>query len=265
MTVRAKTEQCPVDPSRAPGAWPVPMRVLDVSFSKPAENLAYDELLLDDAESGRAADTLRMWESETPFVVLGVSQVLREHVRVDACAKDGVRILRRCSAGGCVLQGPGCLNFTLVISHEHFPEIQTIRGSYCFVLNRLAVALKEAGVSASHKGISDLAWRGRKISGNAQRRRKRFILHHGTLLYGMDPELMERYLMEPVDRPQYRGDRTHRGFVRSLNLDSDAVRGVFRRAFGAETGSDKLRKDERDAIRELVKEKYANPQWTARR
>ncbi|MDZ4861205.1 MAG: biotin/lipoate A/B protein ligase family protein [Candidatus Hydrogenedentes bacterium] len=265
MTVDETDRTCATGKPRALTPWPAPMRVLDVSFSKPAENLAYDELLLDDAEDGRGTDTLRIWECETKFVVLGVSQVLREHARVEACASDGVRILRRCSAGGCVLQGPGCLNYSLVISHAHFPEIGTIRDSYCFVLNRLAAALKEVGVTASHKGISDLAARGRKISGNAQRRRKRFMLHHGTLLYGMDPALMERYLIEPADRPQYRGDRTHRAFVRSLPLDAAAVRAVFRRAFGAEVGADSIREDERDAIRTLVKEKYANPEWTARR
>ena len=245
--------------------WSVPMRVVEASFPKPAENLAYDELLLNDAEDGRGVDTLRIWECQTPFVVLGVSQALREHVRVDACEKDGLRILRRCSAGGCVLQGPGCLNYTLVLSHANFPEIATIRGSYCFVLNRLAAALKFAGIHASHKGTSDLAARGRKISGNAQRRRKRFVLHHGTLLYAMDPALMERYLTEPADRPQYRGERTHGGFVRSIGLDADTVRRVFLRAFSGEVTRDSIRKDERDAIRELVKEKYTNPEWTARR
>jgi len=265
MTPETSTESCATKSSILTTPWPAPMRVVDVSFKRPAENLAFDDLLLDDAEAGRGTDTLRIWECETPFVVLGVSQVLREHVCEEHCAKDGVRILRRCSAGGCVLQGPGCLNFTLVISHQRFPDIATIRGSYCFILNRLAAALREAGVNASHKGISDLASSGRKISGNAQKRRKRYILHHGTLLYNMDPDLMERYLLEPADRPQYRGNRTHRGFVKSLPLDAEAVRAVFRRAFGGESDSDKVRSDEREAIAALVKEKYTNPLWTNRR
>lgn len=245
--------------------WPVPMRTLDVSFAKPAENLAYDELLLNDAEEGRGTDTLRIWESPVPFVVLGVSQVLREHVRVDACERDGVRILRRTSAGGCVLQGPGCLNFTLVLSHERFPQIATIRGSYCFVLGRLAAALRARGVNASHKGISDLAVGGKKISGNAQRRRKLFILHHGTLLYAMDPELMERYLTEPSDRPQYRGNRTHRGFVKCLPLDVNDARAVFAEAFGGARPQTRAGKDEIEQVRELVNDRFSSPSWVNRR
>ena len=49
-------------------------------------NLALDEVLLDSLESGRAGETLRFWESPTPFVVLGVSQVLAEHADEAACA-----------------------------------------------------------------------------------------------------------------------------------------------------------------------------------
>ena len=242
------------------------MRVVDHSFQNPAENLAYDELLLDDAESGRGTDTLRIWESPKPFVVLGVSQVLREHVNVAECAKDGISILRRSSAGGCVLQGPGSINFALVLSHERFPDIATIRGSYCFILGRLMAALRERGINASHKGTSDLAVAGKKISGNAQRRRKHFILHHGTLLYNMEPELMERYLIEPDDRPQYRGDRTHRGFVKCLQLTSNEIREAFLRAFAAPgTQSEKPTKSELSAVKALTKERFATQEWINRR
>lgn len=257
------SDTCPTTASPTP--WPAPLRCLDVSFAKPAENLAYDELLLNDAEEGCGTDTLRIWESPVPFVVLGVSQVLREHVREEVCARDGVRILRRSSAGGCVLQGPGCINYALVLSHAQFPEIATIRGSYCFILNRLAAALREHGICASHKGISDLAVGGQKISGNAQRRRKRFILHHGTLLYAMDPELMERYLIEPADRPQYRGTRTHRGFVRCLTLDAQELRAVIVRAFGGPGKADRPTQEELGAVKTLSREKFSSPGWIARR
>lgn len=263
MTGDAQAKPCPAP--TAPGPWPVAMRFVDVSFAAPGENLAYDELLLDDAEDGRGVDTLRIWESPVPFVVLGVSQVLRDHVREEACARDGVGILRRGSAGGCVLQGPGCLNFALVLSHERFPKIATIRGSYCFILGRLAAALRERGIDASHKGVSDLADDDRKISGNAQRRRKRYILHHGTLLYAMQPEWMERYLVEPADRPSYRGNRTHRGFVTCLPLDAGGLREILRDAFGGATGAERPRYDEIDAVNRLGREKYSDPAWINRR
>ena len=241
-----------------------PIRLVDVTFHTPEENLAYDEVLLDQAEQdGREA--LRFWESESHFVVLGVSQVLREHAHERACDEDRVPILRRCSAGGCVLQGPGCLNYTLVLTHERHPDVATIRGSYCYILGHVCEALRARGVLAKHKGTSDIAAGGRKISGNAQKRRRKAILHHGTLLYGMDPDLMEKYLKEPSDRPQYRGARTHRGFVKCLTLSSDDLREALKSAFKAASSPSKPTRRETKAVRELVAEKYGTLGWTRRR
>jgi lipoate-protein ligase A len=114
-------------------------------------------------------------------------------------------------------------------------------------------------------GISDLAIGDKKISGNAQRRRKRFILHHGTLLYAIDPELMERYLIEPSDRPQYRGGRTHRGFIKCLPLDAGAVRDVFHDAFGCDGAAERPSENELNAVRVLARERFSAAAWIHRR
>ena len=240
------------------------MRLLNLSLRTPAENLACDEVLLDRVESG-AAEVLRFWESPVHFVVLGVSQVLREYAVERACVEDGIPILRRCSAGGCVLQGPGCLNYTLVLTHEQHPEVATIRGSYCFILGLVCEALRKCGVSASHKGTSDIAVGGHKVSGNAQKRRRRAILHHGTLLHDMDNRLMERYLREPVDRPQYRGARTHHGFVRSLPLSAAELRDGIAEVFGPTEEYGRPSRAEQTALKALVRDKYTQDAWTNRR
>ncbi len=241
------------------------MRLIDESYWSPAENLALDEVLLDGAESGRTGETLRFWEGRIPFVVLGVSQVLRQEVIEKHCMEDHIRIARRSSAGGCVLQGPGCLNFSLVLAHAERPEIQTIRGSYCFILESICDALRKRGVLAHHKGISDIAVGGKKVSGSAQKRRKRCILHHGTLLYRVDFDAMERYLREPEDRPQYRGVRTHRGFVREIPLTPAELREAVCEAFGVECRPATPHRWELAKTKELVEEKYGTPEWIRRR
>ena len=105
------------------------MRLIDLSFDDPAQNLALDEALLDAAEEGRSGDTLRFWESPSTFVVLGTAQVFAIEVHEAACRRDGVPVLRRCSAGGCVLQGPGSLNYSLVLCLENAaPALLEARG-----------------------------------------------------------------------------------------------------------------------------------------
>ena len=241
------------------------MRLLDTSFDSPAENLAFDEVLLNSVEDGNGHETLRFWESPVPFVVLGVGQSFRQEVRDRACLADGIPVLRRCSAGGCVLQGPGCLNFSLVLSRENHPQLQTIRGSYCYILGLIGEAIETLGVRARHKGTCDLAVRGKKVSGNAQKRRRHSILHHGTLVYAVDVSLMTKYLREPVDRPQYRGQRTHRGFVRSLPLDPADLRNAIAHAFGARGKPRPPRARELREMRRLAREKYESLTWIRRR
>jgi len=242
------------------------MRVVDLSLQTPEMNLALDEALLDAAEEGHGGATLRFWESPTPFVVLGVGQVLAEEVDAAACAVDGVPVLRRCTAGGCVLQGPGSLNYSLVFVLEETPEVRTLKGSYCHILHALSDAFAARGLAVVHEGVSDLVYGGRKVSGNAQRRRRRAILHHGSLLYAADFAAMARYLREPMDRPEYRGARTHAEFVGVLPLGVDGLKEVVREAFGAASEGCSPPGDWPLAHAEaLAREKYLDREWTYRR
>lgn len=242
------------------------IHLLQLSLPTPEENLACDEALLNGVEAGLIPEHLRIWESSTPFVVLGVAQTIRDHVHTTHCALDHVPILRRCSAGGCVVQGPGSLNYTLALRYEHHPETQTIRGSYCYILNRLSAAFQRRGFNVSHQGISDLAWDNRKISGNAQRRRKHAFLHHGTLLYGPENGWINRYLLEPADRPQYRGDRNHDAFIARLPLTTGDLQELILEAFElAHTEPRPLDPAIHEETQRLLETKYHDPDWHTRR
>jgi len=241
------------------------MRVFDISFLSPARNLALDEVLLDDVEAGRSKETMRFWESKSRFAVLGVSQVLRQQVYENTCREDDIRIYRRASAGGCVLQGPGTLNYSLILLHENHPEARTVRGAYCYIFEKIIASLESHGVSVKHKGISDLAINGKKVSGNAQKRRRKAFLHHGTLMYNFDGEVMEKYLREPSDRPGYRGDRTHKGFVQNIPLSKQDLKKALREAFDGDAAKNRLPNRLMEAARELESTKYKAPKWIHRR
>jgi lipoate-protein ligase A len=192
------------------------LRVLDCTLGSPQENLAFDDALL---EAGQ--ETLRLWESPVPFVVLGRSGKVEEEVNVSACAAAGIPVLHRSSGGGTVLQGPGCLNFALVLSLTARPALANVRESYCFLLGRMVRAL---GIPGLEVRGSDILLGGRKVSGNAQRRTKGWLLHHGTILCGLDVGLVERVLLEPRRRPAHRGGRTHRQFVTMVGLTAGEVK-----------------------------------------
>ena len=108
----------------------------NVSFKTPEENILYDEVLLKLAEQGAQGEVLRLWESPMLFVVLGRISKVTEDVREDNTKKDNVPVLRRFSGGGTVLQGPGCLNYSLILSKKTSPQVADLRRSYQFVLER---------------------------------------------------------------------------------------------------------------------------------
>ena len=192
------------------------LRTIDRTLESPEENLAFDDRLL---EEGRA--TLRFWESPVHFVVLGRSGKVEADVNVEACLAAGIPILRRSSGGGTVLQGPGCLNYALVLPLESFPALENVTASYAILLGEVARALGVVGLAVCG---SDILQRDRKISGSAQRRTRGWLLHHGTILHGLDCELMERFLGEPDRRPVHRGNRTHRQFVAKLQMGAGEIK-----------------------------------------
>jgi lipoate-protein ligase A len=209
-------------------------RLLDLTFPFPAENLALDEVLLEELDEQGGPPILRFWESDSPFVVLGRTSRVADDVDLATCEADGLPILRRASGGGTVLQGPGCLSYAFVLPLEWHPDLASIRTANRFVLERIATTLRQWEPTTSFQGISDLAIGDRKISGNAQRRTRNALLLHGTILHGMRADLVARYLKHPSRQPDYRSDRPHRTFLRTINAPPQGIKQAIASAWNAE-------------------------------
>jgi lipoate-protein ligase A len=238
------------------------MHLLDLTLPTLEENLACDEALLLRAESIDLLEALRLWSWPSPAVVLGAGCRLTDDVDETACVKDKVPIGRRSSGGGTVLLGAGCLCYTLILDSQRQPELQGIRSSYCFILKRIGQALDGLLPEIAPAGTSDLASVGRKFSGNAQQRKRRFLLHHGTLLHAFDIEQIERYLRHPPRQPDYRQDRGHAAFLINLPATAVDLRHRLQEAWQAKaTSSDYPQAD----VERLVREKYRPAEWIRRR
>ncbi|MFO0698810.1 MAG: lipoate--protein ligase family protein [Nitrospira sp.] len=194
-----------------------PVRLLDLTLPSAAENLALDEALLNEMDEHGGDPVLRFWESDRYFVVLGRACRLRDDVYTEACRRDNIAVLRRASGGGTVLQGPGCLSYALVLPVEWHSDLRDIRRTNRFILERIAQTLRRWEPALAVREISDLAVNGFKISGNAQRRTRRALLFHGTILHDLPITLVSRYLQEPRKQPAYRTGRPHGQFLRMID------------------------------------------------
>lgn len=232
---------------------------LDRSFPSPPDNLGCDEVLLDLCEAGFADEVLRFWESPTHFVVVGYGNKVVSEVDVDACNAQGLAILRRCSGGGTVLQGPGCLNYSLVLRIDSRPELAGISSTNCHVMKRNAAAIsKLLGQSVSVEGHTDLALDGRKFSGNAQRRKRTHLLFHGTFLLDCDLSLITRFLKSPSREPEYRQGRGHEEFLIRLPVQADELKAALRDEWRA---TSELKQMPDEPLRALVAARYSRPEW----
>jgi lipoate-protein ligase A len=257
------------------------MKLLDLTLPTPAENLACDEALLDACEGGEAEEILRFWEPRTYFVVVGYANRVWLEVNREACEAEKLPVLRRCSGGGTVLQGPGCLNYALILNIGEAGPLRSIGSANRFIMERNRAALDElmrcSGRSRQAltrpspiadrrqpievRGYTDLAIGGLKVSGNAQRRKNRVLLFHGTFLLEFDLSLMERILPLPTRQPEYRQNRPHQEFLANVGLTADSAKRALQQAWGAFEPFEHL---PREKIRSLVRDKYANREWNLR-
>ena len=167
-----------------------------------------------------------------------------------------------------MVQGPGCLNYNLVLRIDQHPPLAGLTETNRFVMERhRSVVERLLGTNAgavTFDGHTDLALDGRKFSGNAQRRKRRYVLFHGCFLLAADLDLITALLPLPSREPAYRQNRPHTEFLVNLPVTATDLKQALAEEWGADTAMD----DSAYPLaltRQLVDEKYNRPEWNQRR
>jgi lipoate-protein ligase A len=246
------------------------MQILDLTLPTPAENLAADEALLDLCEAGAGDETLLFWEPREIFVVVGYANKVATEVNVATCAAKKIPIFRRCSGGGTVVQMPGGLNYSLILRITENSPTRSISSANKFIMDRNCAAVQSAignrQSAISVRGHTDLTLTTRhsppvtvkKFAGNSQRRRKNFLLFHGTFLLNCNLSLVSELLPMPSLQPDYRAGRLHEEFVTNLDLPASQVKAALAKAWNA---NQPFQNPPLDKIEKLAREKYSSREW----
>jgi lipoate-protein ligase A len=239
------------------------MQLLDLTLPTPPENLALDEALLDAAQAGECGETLRLWESPEPLVVVGRASHVALEVNLDVCQSRSIPVLRRASGGAAIVGGPGCLMYAVVLNCELRPGLRMIDQAHRFVLESIACGLQTLAPGVARRGISDLTVDGQmKFSGNSLRASRSHLLYHGTLLYDFPLSLVSELLRTAPRQPEYRQGREHDQFVANLPLAIHELRSAIISAWPIEGHLDAWPTTRTER---LAREKYASPEWNLRR
>jgi len=232
--------------------------------------MALDEVLLGRVAAGRRRPTLRLWEWQDRSLVLGSNQVLGNEVDLGAARELGFEVTRRMSGGGTMIVQPGG-----TISYSLYAPLTLVAGmtlveSFAF-LDRWAVeCLRERGVPADYRPINDIVSPRGKIGGAAQARRHRALLHHTTIAFDLETDLVSRLIRIGRERVSPRGVRSAEKAVSPLSwfldLSLEAVVEALIGCFVARHPSTfrPIAADELDEAGDLAARKYGTPEWIDR-
>jgi lipoate-protein ligase A len=158
----------------------------------PAWNLAAEEYLLKTSRE----DCFMLWRNQSA-VIVGRNQNTLAQINMDFLKTHNIPVVRRLSGGGAVYHDLGNVNFTII------KQADSAQGLDFRPYTRPILDFLEAmQVPAAFDGRNDLTIDGRKISGNAQYLWEGKVLHHGTLLFDVNLQMLAAVLQ--VDSSKYR-------------------------------------------------------------
>ncbi|MGW0176501.1 lipoate--protein ligase family protein [Rhodococcus sp. NPDC003322] len=245
--------------------------VIEPVVLDPALHVALDEVITREVAAGTRPPTLRFWDWDSPLVVLGSFQSVRNEVDEDAAARHGIGIVRRISGGGAMFMEPGnCITYSLSVPTSLVDGLSFER-SYEFLDQWVMGALADVGIKARYVPLNDIASEQGKIAGAAQ---KRFsagaVLHHVTMAYDIDADKMTEVLRIGREKISDKGITSSGKRVDPMRSQTGMARADIIAAFTAhfraryDTRPGVYTDAELDAARELVRTKFAAAEWTHR-
>ena len=174
------------------------------------------------------------------------------------------------SGGGTMIAEPGrTITYSLYLPQAAVAGMTFVE-SFAF-LDRWAVdCLREQGVPAGYRRINDIVSPRGKIAGAAQARRRHALLHHTTLAYAMDGDLVPRLIRIGRERLSQKGIRSAEKTVSPLswftNASLDEVITALTRSFEAahRLQPDGVADAELREAEVLVESRYATREWLFR-
>jgi lipoate-protein ligase A len=249
-------------------------RYLVTENNSAAKNMAIDRAVLVANSEGKVPPTVRFYTWNPSAISIGYFQGLSEEVDLEKCKELGVDYVRRITGGGAVFHDDE-LTYSIVIPESH-PEIpKNIVESYGRICGAVMKGLKNQGIDSSYVPINDIVSGGRKISGNAQTRKLKTVLQHGTVILDVDVEKMFSLLIVPNEkiRDKMIADVKQRvtsvkhilGKYVSFNDSVNAMKKGFEEEFNVKLISGSLTDYELGLTEKFEKECFANPSWNHKR
>lgn len=184
-----------------------------ISASMPFQ-MALDELLFESQKQTTCLPQLRFYYSSERWMTVGYSFRNGER-RADSFLikkNPGIPVCERITGGGCVLHGKDLIFSLISRFDEDDALLGAVRTSYGAIHQSVKIAFEKLGFNLSTYGTEeklpqghdcfnfpvacDLAWKGQKVAGGAQKRSSGVLLHHESIF--LVPGIRREDLMHEI-------------------------------------------------------------------
>ncbi len=233
--------------------------------------MAIDEALLRTYDENEGEPTFRFFRFKPSAITLGYTQPVEKTIDEEVCKKEGIPFVRRITGGGTVFHDhQGEITYSMVVEKKY----GDIESSFKENLQPIINTLKELGLDAKFKPYNDILVGKRKISGSAQRRGKKGMLQHGTLMYATDLEKLSNILKLDEEKLKKKGADSFLDLVTTIEKEKgekpepdeliEMMKEEYEKHFGGEIEEKGLSERERQLADKLEK-KYSSKGWTRNR
>ncbi|MBM7617420.1 lipoate-protein ligase A [Weissella uvarum] len=238
------------------------MRYIQYFGTDAYTNIAMDAWLLSNLHADEPVFAL--WRNKNA-VIIGRNQDTYEEINQDVVEQKDIQVVRRVTGGGAVYHDLGNICFSL------FVPVTSETGKIDFgtFIQPVLKALQKMGIPAELTGRNDLVVDGKKISGNAQRMERGYVLHHGTLMYDVDIDTMVRALNVSDDKfisKAAKSVRSRVGMIHDIKPDlsyEDLMAGLMDELTNhGQDGEYELTDEQKQSIMDLRNNRFATWNWT---
>lgn len=192
----------------ARGGIKMSMVYLKSPSTDPEFNLALEQFVFDKMD--RSKEYFMLWQNNNA-VIVGKNQNTFGEVNPKVIEERGVKVIRRLSGGGAVYHDLGNLNFTFIMDAKEASDLDI--KLFC---QPVASLLQELGADAQVNGRNDITIDGKKFSGNSQYLKEGRIMHHGTLMFDSDLDVVAAVLNVAGDKFQSKAAKSVKSRVTNV-------------------------------------------------
>lgn len=227
----------------------------DAFYNMALEQYVFDELPKDE-------EYFMLWQNANAIVV-GRYQNTNEELNAEYVKDNEIQVVRRLSGGGAMYQDLGNLNFTFVVNQNKVSGID-----FTMFTDTIVEALSQIGLNAENNSRNDITIDNKKFSGNSQYIKKGRVMHHGTILFNSNLNVIGNALQVSKDKYESKGIKSVRSRVTNIYpyLENEVTVLEFKNIllqnlFKNQILPYELTNKDNEKIEKLAKIKYETWEW----